>query len=92
METRQLASEYFQDLRDRICQALETIDGGKFERKAWERPGGGGGVMSLMRGEVFEKAGVNWSAVEGDLEPEFAKQMTGSAEDTHFFATGISLV
>jgi coproporphyrinogen III oxidase len=93
METKQLASEYFQDLRDRICSALEKVDGvGTFRRKAWDRPGGGGGVMSLMHGEVFEKGGVNWSAVEGELEPEFAKQMTGSEEDRHFFATGISLV
>ena len=40
------AQEFLRGLRDRICSRLEELDGGKFQRKTWERPGGGGGEMS----------------------------------------------
>ncbi len=64
----------------------------RFARTAWDRPGGGGGEMSLLRGQVFEKAGVNISVVAGDLTAEFAGRLPGTEACAKFWAAGISLV
>lgn len=93
MNKRELTEEWFTCLRDSICAKFEEIDGsGKFTRKKWNRDGGGGGVMSVMKGKIFEKVGVNISTTYGEFSPEFRKKIPGSEEDPRFFATGISLV
>lgn len=96
------AENWFKDLRDQLCQAFEAIETeytqrhggtpGRFERQSWQRPGGGGGVMSIMRGQVFEKVGVNASTVWGEFAPEFAAQIPGAKDDPRFWASGVSLV
>ena len=99
---QQAARDWFETLRDRICAEFEAIEreaggGARFDYAPWERTDvdgspGGGGVRGLMKGQVFEKVGVNVSTVGGRFSPEFAQTIHGAAEDPRFFATGISLV
>jgi coproporphyrinogen III oxidase len=100
------AAEWFKTLRGRIVEAFEGLEvraaGGdapvRFEVTPTTRPDGGGGIMSVLRGgRVFEKVGVNWSAVHGSLGERAQKAMAargvpGMAEDPRFWASGISLV
>src|ERR671936_1033282 len=89
---RERAESYFKDLQDRISRAIEDLDGHRFREDSWSREGGGGGRTRILEeGNIFEKAGVNFSSVHGNLPEEFAAKIPRGTGTT-FFATGISLV
>ena len=97
---KMIASSWFADLRDEICASFEKIEKNQFNnnqninfhKKKWERNGGGGGVISVMKGNVFEKVGVNISTVHGEFSKEFRSQIPGAEDNGKFWASGISVV
>lgn len=105
---KEFVALWFEELRNEICTSYEILekeyDGvlknrspGSFQRQVWKRKDidggdGGGGVVSIMKGRVFEKVGVNISTVWGQFSPEFASSVPGANHDPRFWASGISIV
>lgn len=92
MDLKRSFTDEVYKLQDRICRELEQADGtAGFREDLWEREGGGGGRTRIIaEGGIFEKGGVNVSAVEGEL-PEPVRDHLG-ADQGWFYATGLSLV
>ncbi|MCE2681274.1 MAG: oxygen-dependent coproporphyrinogen oxidase [Burkholderiales bacterium] len=85
--------QYLLDLQSRIAGELERIDGQQFQRDAWERPAGGGGVSRVLEnGGVLERGGVNFSHVMGDKLPPSATANRPELAGAGFEAMGVSLV
>jgi coproporphyrinogen III oxidase len=99
------AAAWFESLRNSMLAAVEAVedaaegapscegkDAGRFTRTPWTRENGGGGVMSLMSGRVFEKVGCHTSTVHGEFPKEFAQQIPCAVEDPRFWASGMSFI
>lgn len=86
--------QFLRELQDRICRAIEDIDGSaRFVEDAWQRPAGGGGRTRVLKdGGVFEQAGVNFSRVHGTRLPPSASAHRPQLAGRGFIATGVSLV
>lgn len=102
LQQKQILTNWFKELQQIFITELEDIESSyvgtsapfTFEKSSWKRSDReeDGGTMAVMRGEVFEKVGVNFSVVQGEFSPEFSKNIPGAVEDPRFWASGLSFV
>lgn len=99
IDLNERAADLYKSIQTDICEGLESLEPtARFKSDEWERadakggPGGGGLTRILSGGQIFEKAGVNFSRVRGTMPAAFAAKLGGPNEDVPFFATGVSLV
>ena len=100
------AQAWFQSLQNNLIEAFESLEetaanddgaqASRFQREPWRRGDGasdlGGGIMAVLKGRVFEKAGIHSSTVYGEFSEEFRKQIPGAEDDPRFWASGISVI
>ena len=105
-DQKQRAQQWFAHLQQQICSSFEDIEQeyaehhpglqpGQFTFTPWHREEngeGGGGTIGMIKGNVFEKAGVNISVVHGEFSPKFCKEIPGADVDPRYWAAGVSLV
>ena len=89
---RDKAKDWFEDLRNKLVSMIEGHDGSRFKIKRWNHSGEGGGMMSIIKGNVIEKGGVNISTVSGKFSEKMQQRILGASKDPTYWATGISVV
>ncbi|MBD1396148.1 oxygen-dependent coproporphyrinogen oxidase [Pontibacter sp. JH31] len=89
---REEVEAFMRQFQQDLVRDLENCDGGAaFQKDEWQHEQGGGGISRIIEnGHVLEKGGVNFSAVQGELSPQFLKML--QMPDPKFFATGVSVV
>ena len=96
-ELQRINRQWFESLRDNLVNSYQRLEPqARFKRTQWKRgprAHNGGGVMMLLRdGKIFDKVGVNVSTVSGEIDARYRNQVLGASKDGRFFATGISVV
>ena len=86
------SEQWFKKLRSDLISMIELYDGSSFVEKQWKHSQGGGGLMSLIKGDLIEKGGVNISTVSGDFSEKMRSRIPGADKNPSYWATGISVV
>ncbi len=89
---KETITTWFKELQDNICKAIQEADGGaEFKEELWTHTDNGGGrTRIIQKGNILEKAGVNFSGVGGKLSPNILKAL--NLQESEFYATGVSIV
>ena len=91
-QVRHNAEEWFKELRGKLVSTLEGHESVQFKEKKWNHAGKGGGLMSIIKGDLIEKGGVNISTVAGKFSEKMQQRVPGADKDPNYWATGISVV
>ena len=90
MQAEQIA-QHFHNLQSEMCALLDAADGqGHFESNLWQKSIGEGDTRVLQNGAIIEKAGLNFSFVQGEFTPRM-EQILGEKGE-RYAATGISSI